>query len=694
MATRDHLQWRTRKLCVVTRNGGYLVAGGMGVWSAVSTLATPSRAHLVLVTGLTLWAIARLLTRSTRPGVAVCDCIWAVLAAAVAPVLAGPAESMIATAVAQAIAAVAVATLIVESSRHRAVVLAGTVTAAHLGVAAVAPGGDRFAPADAGAALGAALLLGVGARWLVHAVATRVDAAHDGDARRELRDRIAEASAAYHREQLALLHDTAAATLLLASDVDDAPRQLIARRAARDLTVLRSSSNTVLRSSSDATPGTVDLVATLCAAARFHLTTVRVVGLEQLWLPAAEAGPIAAAVTEALNNVDRHARARNVTIEVDVGRVTVHDDGVGFDPVRVTDGTGLRESIEARMTRIGGAARVHSGCDGTTVVLSWPPGLSDAHGPDLVAGTEAAVRRVAWETTVVGAVAGTVTAIAVLGWSDAAGHLHEATVLAVACAFLIAILLGFPSRCAAALMVVMWLPPWAFHVAAAPTKPLAVSIALGAANLMLLQFTLCAFGALCCAAADDARHERCAVLADDTRKKVADALRSEYQARYASVTARLTPVLRALSGTEPLTPELRDRAGAESRRIRDLLRDDPDEHPVRRAIDAAVRRAEARGVHVTRDLVRWPDHLDSRSADHIRGTVEAALDRAVDFARVVLCDNDGQITASVVHGLSPGSPARSPAEPADGALDGAAVDVFSSGGTAWVSTRIPLIVAL
>lgn len=77
------------------------------------------------------------------------------------------------------------------------------------------------------------------------------------------------------------------------------------------------------------------------------------------------------ALTEMLANVWRHAAASRVEITVQVGdddvRVSVSDDGMGFDPDLVERGHGL-DNIESRAERLAGTFRVDSTVDrGTTV---------------------------------------------------------------------------------------------------------------------------------------------------------------------------------------------------------------------------------------------------------------------------------------------------------------------------------------
>ncbi|MFG2695390.1 hypothetical protein [Kitasatospora sp. NPDC048407] len=103
----------------------------------------------------------------------------------------------------------------------------------------------------------------------------------------------------------------------------------------------------------------------LTVSARYHALPA---------LPALVASSLAAAVTEALNNVRHHAGTSTAhltaTRQGDGIAVTVVDDGCGLDTALTrTGGTGLRQSIHSRMKEIGGtgvtevARMTNSPCD-------------------------------------------------------------------------------------------------------------------------------------------------------------------------------------------------------------------------------------------------------------------------------------------------------------------------------------------
>lgn len=80
-------------------------------------------------------------------------------------------------------------------------------------------------------------------------------------------------------------------------------------------------------------------------------------------------------VQESLTNVRKHARARNVTVSLQVNEsralLRVGDDGRGFDTTDPVSGYGLR-GMHNRAAQVGGTLSVHSGPDGTQVELEVP----------------------------------------------------------------------------------------------------------------------------------------------------------------------------------------------------------------------------------------------------------------------------------------------------------------------------------
>ena len=81
------------------------------------------------------------------------------------------------------------------------------------------------------------------------------------------------------------------------------------------------------------------------------------------WLTPPEALQVLRIVQEVLNNVLRHAHARQVRIAIsrqpEGVRVAIEDDGIGFDPAQTMPGRGLRH-LRERAARLGGRLRIDS----------------------------------------------------------------------------------------------------------------------------------------------------------------------------------------------------------------------------------------------------------------------------------------------------------------------------------------------
>lgn len=195
----------------------------------------------------------------------------------------------------------------------------------------------------------------------------------------ELRERAAEQNRAAvvardrsrrEREYLALLHDTAAATFLMAAHGGD-PAE-VAAQARRDLVVLSEQN-----AGQHTGQGTVDLGSTLTAAARDSAVEVEV-SAEVAPVPAGVALAFVRALRELLTNVERHAgtgAAELVVTRRERGvAVVLRDHGRGFVVDDVPEHRrGLRWSVVERLREAGGSAVVESAPGrGTTVRLRWP----------------------------------------------------------------------------------------------------------------------------------------------------------------------------------------------------------------------------------------------------------------------------------------------------------------------------------
>jgi PAS domain S-box-containing protein len=96
-------------------------------------------------------------------------------------------------------------------------------------------------------------------------------------------------------------------------------------------------------------------------------------------LPLSAAMPFFRILQEAFANVHRHARAKKVTVTVEIAGgelvLTVADNGVGFDarkiPVPVGGTSGLA-GMRAHMVQLGGSFEIGSGGVGTTIIARSP----------------------------------------------------------------------------------------------------------------------------------------------------------------------------------------------------------------------------------------------------------------------------------------------------------------------------------
>lgn len=185
------------------------------------------------------------------------------------------------------------------------------------------------------------------------------------------------------RAAAALVHDTVLGSLTVISrpgvDLDERLRSRIEADLHKlvEARASRTGSTSVIPREGSLAEWLLELVEEY----RWQGLTVEITGIDIILTAEAVDPEIAVALqsaTEAaLENVRRHARAR--TVELTVGgddvRVTILivDDGIGFDPSDVPlERLGIRESIEGRLERAGGTARVWSSDSGTTVLLSAP----------------------------------------------------------------------------------------------------------------------------------------------------------------------------------------------------------------------------------------------------------------------------------------------------------------------------------
>ena len=535
------------------------------------------------------------------------------------------------------------------------------------------------------------------ARVAMLRVAAKIDRAYDSRRQAaELRSRVAEAVRSYEREQFALLHDTAASTLLMVGNGTPIPPDRLAVQARRDLAALNSRPVTLTRP--------VELVAALRELASGTSTSVRIHGTPALWLEAGLGMAVVAATGEALKNVDRHAGATAVSVEVCQRSVVVGDNGRGF-PAQSTTGRGIAESIVGRMERVGASASIHSARGrGTTVELSWTDtaecGRTEESGPDpdhLIEHvrigygyTLVSVALLIVVLTVPFTLAHNVYPAAQIGLAALAALSCLATLpilntprsklrwLAVAALFVVtvvqpallppgllgsatqwslftvgwclsALLIDSPLRTAIAILGANWVLACAVTFARDPSARLLVSLGYLGAYLVVMQVFAQVANAMIVDAASATHAETRARLELLTQQRVADAIQAEYRRRYADLRHGLIPLLTKLSRGTPVDARLRRQARAELRRVRTLLdRTSTFDHPLLQALEPTVDAAAKRNVEVDVQVQSKLPDLSEADVEQLSEVISHLLDQCVVGARLVLTSTSTEFIVSLV----------------------------------------------
>lgn len=213
------------------------------------------------------------------------------------------------------------------------------------------------------------------------------------EAQSALADTERAAGAAAERERLAReIHDTvtqglASALLRLEAaeqtwNTTGSPSRADIDAAAVNIRTSLMQSRDLVHDLAPTKDGTGDFDALVVAAARQFVPTVRVrtVG-ESVSLPPDVAHAIVRVVSSASSNIARHAHSETAGVTItyldDTISVDIFDDGVGFDPEKLSDhsrygGYGLR-AMRSRVAQLGGSFTVESAPgDGTVVAAQFP----------------------------------------------------------------------------------------------------------------------------------------------------------------------------------------------------------------------------------------------------------------------------------------------------------------------------------
>ena len=712
------------------------------VLAAIVTLADPASTVKPtgkwLVAALGCWAVYRLATRSHRNVFAAIDFAFTLAICAAVPLLTTDSDQVLYWSAPEAIAATAIvsfaASLPVRVSLPMTALIVVTYAA---GAASVV--GWASVPAMVSlryfvvqAALSALV------RVVMLRVVAAIDRAHDSHRQgAELRRRVAEAVKSYEREQFALLHDTAASTLLMVGRETPIPPDRLAAQARRDLAVLNSRPTTLTRR--------IELIAALREQASGIRTPVRIHGTPALWLEVGLGMAVVAATGEAMNNVDRHAGAAEISVEVCQHSLVVADNGSGFVPTPSTFGHGIAESIVGRMERVGATAHIRSVPGrGTAVELSWDDTAHNGRSPEKGSDTDHLIERVriGYGYTLVSlallvvvlTVPLTLTytvdpglqiglaALAALSCLVALRTLNATRSrlrwLAIAALFVVTVvqpallpasllgiaaqwsfftvgwclsplLLALPLRTAIAILGANWVAAYAVTLAREPSARILVSLGYLGSYVVVMQAFAQVANAMIVDAASATQAETQARLDLLTRQRVAVALQAEYRRRYADLRYSVSPLLTKLSRGRPIDAGLRQQARAELQRIRTLLdRARAFDHPLLHALQPAVDAATDRNVDVDVQVHSKLPDLGEAVIEQLTEAISHLLDKCTDGARLVLTSTSEELIVSVVcrgHTAGPDDE-----EPTVGI---GTHEVVTLNGTTWLTISHPLPIA-
>lgn len=248
-------------------------------------------------------------------------------------------------------------------------------------------------------------------RHLVVRAATLTDQLLDSAAAAEIARSVAVARHRQERRHCALMHDTAASTLLMVGTGSVTDRDVLTAQVDRDLA-------TIAEFAAPERPAAapVELTAHLRTLTATTVTPVHLRSSQPVLVDSPTATAVLGAAAEALTNIDRHANASHASVAVTTRSVTITDDGDGFDPgaQRITTRFGIRNSISARMEDVGGHALIESQPGtGTRVVLTWDVDPTQAPAIDPQTGIALSRQLLRW----FGFGITTVSAVVILGQS-------------------------------------------------------------------------------------------------------------------------------------------------------------------------------------------------------------------------------------------------------------------------------------
>lgn len=220
--------------------------------------------------------------------------------------------------------------------------------------------------------------------WTYRSVAANVD---ETRGRAVASYAAAAAAAATEGERVAvaaLMHDSVLGALLAAERASTPRERTLAVSMAREALTRLANAEKDPWEGSDDPIGAAQLADDLEAGARemgVRLEIARSIDPDTPRVPGRVARALVLAALQAVANAVQHANARGLSVQLR-GRaepggvaVQVRDTGDGFDVDRIPeDRLGIRGSILARVTAVGGRTEIESGPQGTTITLEWDSG--------------------------------------------------------------------------------------------------------------------------------------------------------------------------------------------------------------------------------------------------------------------------------------------------------------------------------
>lgn len=577
-------------------------------------------------------------------------------------------------------------------------------------------------------------------RWAFVRAAGSADAFAEAVRAERLKSEVASARRRFERDQMALLHDTAASTLLMIGDGVVPDRDRLADQAARDVRLLESAS----LEASDY--GLVDVTGALEQVCRESQCVPSIRASGPVLVTRAVRSAVCGATREALNNAARHSMAGSVEVTLRDRSVTITDDGRGFIVVGHA-GYGIRASIEGRMRRAGGAADIDSAPGfGTRVSLTWQDPEMPHHGDSpidpsrvlrgygyglsvgaVIATLELAPRVLTGPVPILWvqlcliafcAGAGVVAALSISRRIGRLGDVYAALlflsnpvallllpadgliggqnwVLGPSGWGLLALLVGAGQpRTALALtaIVATWCVDAAIVLVRANDPYEFADVGYMVVSVGLMHVFAILFARILRLSVIHARELDTERTRLQTAQAIAAALQADYRERFSDLARTVIPMLKLLADRSISSddPEVQDLARAESARLRRLFaQSDAFDHPLVQHLRRGLDEAERRGVTVGFDLDNRPPDLPVDESTQTISALNDLIDGASRRVRLVVTSSPSEVTVSVVSDCESKLLDRVRRK-----LDGSRYELTVDGSVAWVRVYFPVAVSV